>query len=1253
MAVKRGPLQLSRRRRTLRHLAIFPVLVASLHAEPAQAIEKRLISDGGPGKAALTIKFGIDPESAANIGLDADSEVGWQRVVDKASEILWQVTEGQHYIERAIFSYGVLDSDVWVQYDSSGWGVADYQTRINFFLPESPDSEDSETATKSFAEILIHELGHYYYRQPDEYLSGGANEAGVCSDTLYSTTADSENACTSLRNDSCGGDVSCLREDICFGGTYHGAWCTEDEDSDVNTPDGSEDDIFRLYNQTGVFRVDDEGCEQLGGGTCYPSVSAPGERVGYCTGANLGQECNEHTDCGSGFCTALSDRNYVICAPLPATDQVCMMGNQARKRWCDSSTHQHVVPETWTFPRPGMSLSNETSVFANAIVSEIFDAPEGYDCWSMAKHEHPELGHEPGNLPDLDSFGSPPPATVDWNIDPEQLDVDGHVAIFVDTSGSMIEKFDSFNRPAWDYALDGAAYFYNDARESDLVQYAGMYSFDETAMPLPSNIPGEDFSLAPDGEISPDGKDFDRDAIKAQVEGGHYTNICSALNHGVSELGTISLPKHQRGIVLLTDGNSNVEGCNPSQLAAQICEDYGIAVHAISYGDANDSLVDALTTGGCGGSTVVAGRGDGTLSDGHTLQVAFAKMRHALNGLSSVLSEETSAFFSGGSPTRDRTFFVPDGTTELVVTWIGNAEQEDESGDIAFNNMGFSLIPPGAGQPFVPSVDSLREETRYRTIKLLNPVSGEWTMRSDSSQVHGNSKRQLKLSHLAYVRTPGLSASAWADQTTYRIGQPVQIKANLLFKSRFTNLDVSAVVSDGQGGFTFAMYDDGLHGDSSPNDGIYGVSFTPTQQTGFEDATYQVDVILKGGAGEPLAVSEREPVFPNTSLPIPPSLSSGVELVAETQFGLVAPNSPEEPSVSFNGPTTIAPVTGVSQSATVTLNRIYVTDQFTSLSLGEGVSIKNLVTQCLDCEGDPPETAQVSQFQLTFDVEVEEGASLGNRDLTVEANGERWVLENAIEIVCGPGGNPGPQFGSLSHETISICNPEEELVDLTAPSPSPVCGNSLTQLSAQVTISNGVRLESPISADQNHRVLLPAGDHRVEWTAVDSAGNTSKQFQTITLAEPSTTGACCGTSLITLGTEYDDDIIVYECEPVCVLGLGGDDWIDGSHYGGRIEGGPGADIIAGYSKETTYLGNAGDDCIFYGYGDEEVYGGAGNDLLVADVWPVSSTASIYGGEGDDDIFGNELDETIVPGAGADVVDAGPEMIPSSSTRCAS
>ena len=94
--------------------------------------------------------------------------------------------------------------------------------------------------------------------------------------------------------------------------------------------------------------------------------------------------------------------------------------------------------------------------------------------------------------------------------------------------------------------------------------------------------------------------------------------------------------------------------------------------------------------------------------------------------------------------------------------------------------------------------------------------------------------------------------------------------------------------------------------------------------------------------------------------------------------------------------------------------------------------------------------------------------------------------------------------------------------------------------------------------------------------------------------------------------------------------------IAGSSLADIIEGGGGDDIIIGGGGDDTIDGGAGNDIIFGNSGEDDISGGEGNDQIVGG----TGDDAINGGTGDDVLFGGADDDTIIGGMGDDTLVGG-------------
>lgn len=100
---------------------------------------------------------------------------------------------------------------------------------------------------------------------------------------------------------------------------------------------------------------------------------------------------------------------------------------------------------------------------------------------------------------------------------------------------------------------------------------------------------------------------------------------------------------------------------------------------------------------------------------------------------------------------------------------------------------------------------------------------------------------------------------------------------------------------------------------------------------------------------------------------------------------------------------------------------------------------------------------------------------------------------------------------------------------------------------------------------------------------------------------------------------YDDK---YENVPLTIMGLSGNDTLQGSKYSDKLYGGSGNDSISGYDGSDYIMGEYGNDSINGGNDSDTIYGGYGND-------------SISGGNGSDIICGGMGNDSLSGDAGSD------------------
>ena len=128
------------------------------------------------------------------------------------------------------------------------------------------------------------------------------------------------------------------------------------------------------------------------------------------------------------------------------------------------------------------------------------------------------------------------------------------------------------------------------------------------------------------------------------------------------------------------------------------------------------------------------------------------------------------------------------------------------------------------------------------------------------------------------------------------------------------------------------------------------------------------------------------------------------------------------------------------------------------------------------------------------------------------------------------------------------------------------------------------------------------------------------------------------------GTEQADIILTFGGNDV-ISGRGGDDLIISGGGNDSIGGGGGNDAIFAGSGNDVVAGGEGDDRIFGGKGNDLLDGGAGNDLVSGDqgndtVLGGAGNDTVFGGAGNDIVGGGDGNDSLFGGKGNDTVDGG-------------
>lgn len=171
---------------------------------------------------------------------------------------------------------------------------------------------------------------------------------------------------------------------------------------------------------------------------------------------------------------------------------------------------------------------------------------------------------------------------------------------------------------------------------------------------------------------------------------------------------------------------------------------------------------------------------------------------------------------------------------------------------------------------------------------------------------------------------------------------------------------------------------------------------------------------------------------------------------------------------------------------------------------------------------------------------------------------------------------------------------------------------------------------------------LDTSDRVITITLADSTGAVTRATATIpVIAEVMDSR---GHDANFTGTRFGDRIIGLDGDDI-LNGGGGDDLIDGGDDDDTIDGGDGDDTLIGGSGDNIISGGEGDNIISAESGDDRITAGAGNDTIIAGDGRNSVSAgdgdnSVTTGRGDDRITTGDGKDQIASGAGDDVIVSG-------------
>lgn len=188
-------------------------------------------------------------------------------------------------------------------------------------------------------------------------------------------------------------------------------------------------------------------------------------------------------------------------------------------------------------------------------------------------------------------------------------------------------------------------------------------------------------------------------------------------------------------------------------------------------------------------------------------------------------------FYTGSGEQYTREFPVPIDPSLNRVVFTASVDNE-LAGPLATGPLGFTLISPN-GDVITPSTENAGYESGldYEAYNIVNPLPGIWYMRLSEEIV---TPALLGAMAQADIGTTNITILAYVDKQIATVNESVTLNAEL--KEALTipilSASVTAMVQTPTTLYKFELYDDGGHRDGASGDGIYGNSFSQTNEAG-------------------------------------------------------------------------------------------------------------------------------------------------------------------------------------------------------------------------------------------------------------------------------------------------------------------------------------------------------------------------------------------------------------------------------------
>ncbi|MCP4675001.1 MAG: hypothetical protein GY854_05750 [Deltaproteobacteria bacterium] len=555
-------------------------------------------------------------------------------------------------------------------------------------------------------------------------------------------------------------------------------------------------------------------------------------------------------------------RHYYVCMD-DGTDDTSIMGGWGRHRFCDGNNH---FPWREYKDLDGNILVNDIGTPYMAYTSTYFDGIWfhllNYNNNSDNIHSEIPLVYDTAT-----GYSALPPYpegmfSCVWHYSNGEGPTNDALVI-VDKSGSMGYRHPMM--PTGPTALESAAgaavSYYNQTLADHMV---GITTFD-TAV---NNV----VMYGPRGpNLTPLG-----------VTHGGNTDLCLAIRDGAdlirAQYAAYGSTEPSGAQILLTDAMPTTSNCNTDEDVLEAvryaCDGSGgqipVSTYTVAFGDADHDLMRKIAEQ-CNAQAMalrldeVQNPGGPSFYMTTPLQVQAGLVRqgkYARNYLS-IANLEASV-----SSSNNQIFWIPQGTQEIVVEWIGDGfEFKNGNGiDCRFENLGFDLVDP-LGNVISTSAVPISEEPLYRTrtIKVEDPPAGQWVARvlpdpeficlADTPPRHIWGTYDPKVATVISMRNPGYTPLLSLETNSTAQNDAVDIEASLEIQPnhRLTDIWIWARVSHGPFEELVWLYDDGAHNDGEPEDGVYGGTFNPGHLT-LEAGAYRVEATYLVNAEQAAAV---------------------------------------------------------------------------------------------------------------------------------------------------------------------------------------------------------------------------------------------------------------------------------------------------------------------------------------------------------------------------------------------------------------